>query len=294
MSSFIHYADQLRPRIEHALASAIPVTANSQLGDAISYSRTGGGKRIRPLLAFASYEALQGHTDHPALDAVACAVEAIHAYSLVHDDLPAMDDDDLRRGQPTCHIAFDEALAILAGDALQTLAFEQLANSHSVTAEVRVRLIKALCAGAGHQGMVLGQAIDLAAVDNTLTLEQLERMHRCKTGALINASVTMGALVAEADDAALSALYAFSTAVGLAFQVQDDILDGIADTQTLGKTQGADAAKNKPTYVSLLGLDAARQHATRLLDEAKAAIAQLPGNTAPLHHIAQYVVERER
>ncbi|UTF59350.1 polyprenyl synthetase family protein [Gilvimarinus sp. DA14] len=294
MSSFRQYADGLRPRIEQALTKVIPTTANSQLGEAMGYALAGGGKRIRPLLVFASYEALKGHTESAALDSVACAIEAIHAYSLIHDDLPAMDDDDLRRGKPTCHIAYDEALAILAGDALQTLAFELLAHETSISAPVRISLIKSLSTAAGSQGMVLGQAIDLAAVANTLNLQQLEHMHRCKTGALVNASVTMGAQVAEADTQTLKALHTFSTAVGLAFQVQDDILDVTADTKTLGKTQGADAAKNKPTYVSLLGLDAARQHAHRLLDEALTAISPLPGNTAPLQSIAQYVVERER
>ncbi|MCP8899805.1 polyprenyl synthetase family protein [Gilvimarinus xylanilyticus] len=294
MTGFSDYAQTLRPRIEQALANAVPTTVDSRLAEAMGYALSGGGKRIRPLLVLASYRALTGNHDHPALDNIVCAVEAIHAYSLVHDDLPAMDDDELRRGQPTCHIAFDEALAILAGDALQTLAFETLSQADSLTAEAKLALIQTLAQAAGAQGMVLGQAIDLAAVDGTLTLTQLERMHRCKTGALIDASVAMGAIAADADAPSRRALENYSRAIGLAFQVQDDILDVTADTATLGKTQGADAARNKPTYVSLLGLEAAREHAHTLLAQALDALAKLPGDTQPLRLIAQYVVERER
>lgn len=294
MNGFSEYAQGLRPRIEQTLANAVAETPGSRLAEAMNYALSGGGKRIRPLLAFASYRSLAGSDDHPALDSIACAVEAIHAYSLVHDDLPAMDDDELRRGKATCHIAFDEALAILAGDALQTLAFETLSQADSLSAEAKLALINTLAQAAGAQGMVLGQAIDLAAVDGTLTLTQLERMHRCKTGALIDASVAMGAIAAGADTPSRRALESYSRAIGLAFQVQDDILDVTADTQTLGKTQGADAARNKPTYVSLLGLDAARQHADTLLSQALDTLASLPGDTQPLRLIAQYVVERER
>lgn len=293
MSSYQDFSQTVRARIENALQQVIPVTPDNELSQAMHYALAGGGKRIRPLLVFAGFRAVGTHTDHPALDNLACAIEAIHAYSLVHDDLPAMDDDDLRRGKPSCHIAFNEATAILAGDALQALAFELLARAPAVSDQIRVELIKTLAHSAGARGMVLGQAIDLAAVNQELSLEQLEHMHRCKTGALIDASVAMGAQLGGASAASLAALNRFSRALGLAFQVQDDILDVTSDTQTLGKQQGADQARNKPTYVSLLGLDAARQKARELYHEALDSLTDLPGDTRALHLIAQYVVERE-
>lgn len=292
MTDFNEYASDLRVRIDAALNQVIPDTPTSQLAQAMRYSLAGGGKRIRPLLLFASYRAIAGRTEHPALEIAACAVESIHAYSLIHDDLPAMDDDDLRRGRPTCHLAFDEALAILAGDALQSLAFELLADTPALSDSVRVQLIRCLSRAAGMQGMVVGQAIDLAAVDTALDITRLEHMHRCKTGALIDASVAMGATIGEATPTQLSALARYSRSVGLAFQVHDDILDVTADTATLGKQQGADIARNKPTYVSLLGLKAAQARAEELHQEALAALRQLDGDVGPLRQIAQYVIRR--
>ncbi|WP_339896537.1 farnesyl diphosphate synthase [uncultured Gilvimarinus sp.] len=292
MTDFNEYASALRVRIDAALNQVIPDTPASQLAQAMRYSLAGGGKRIRPLLLFASYRAIAGRTEHPALEIAACAVESIHAYSLIHDDLPAMDDDDLRRGRPTCHLAFDEALAILAGDALQSLAFELLADTPALSDSVRVQLIRCLSRAAGMQGMVVGQAIDLAAVDTALDITRLEHMHRCKTGALIDASVAMGATIGEATPEQLSALARYSRSVGLAFQVHDDILDVTADTATLGKQQGADIARNKPTYVSLLGLKAAQARAEELHQEALAALHQLDGDVGPLRQIAQYVIRR--
>lgn len=292
MTDFSTFTATHRTRIDCALAAKLPQTPHSSLGDAMRYSATKGGKRIRPILIYASFYALHGHTKHTALDTVACAIEAIHAYSLVHDDLPAMDDDALRRGLPTCHIAFNEALAILAGDALQTIAFEWLTEA-DVCPEIQIQLMKSLCVAAGMRGMVAGQAIDLASVNKQLTLTELEQMHRYKTGALIDASVKFGALVAEADDASLQALSLYSRALGLAFQVQDDILDVTADTHTLGKQQGADAARNKPTYVSILGLDKAKNKALNLCEEACDALSSFGDKALHLQHIARYVIERK-
>lgn len=291
MTDFTAFSAACRSRIDKALIDHLPNTPNSLLGEAMRYSATNGGKRIRPILVYASFQALHGHTNHMALDVSSCAIEAVHAYSLVHDDLPAMDDDELRRGMPTCHIAFNESLAILAGDALQTLAFELLTQAN-ISAQIQIQLIKTLATAAGASGMVAGQAIDLAAVDKALTLNELEQMHQHKTGALIDASVHFGALIGEADEASLTALSRYSQALGLAFQVQDDILDVVADTQTLGKQQGADAALNKPTYVSLLGLDQARSKAANLCDEACEALSSFGDNALYLRQIAHYVIER--
>ena len=227
----------------------------------------------------------------PLLNRVACALESLHSYSLVHDDLPAMDDDDLRRGKPTCHIAFNDATAILAGDALQTFAFELLSEADA-DAAVQLALVRQLAAASGARGMVLGQAIDLAAVDKRLDLEQLETMHRHKTGALIRASVSMGATAAGATHAQLTALDTYAAAVGLAFQVQDDILDVVADTETLGKQQGADIARNKPTYVALLGLEAARAKALELHQQALGALAGFGKSADHLRALSAYIIER--
>lgn len=283
----------LRSRVDTALAMYLPPACGNSLGEAMGYALAGGGKRIRPILVFAGYSAIDAEANHPALDCIAAAVEAIHAYSLVHDDLPAMDDDDLRRGKPTCHIAFDEATAILAGDGLQTLAFELLAEAPGLTDAQKLEQVRILAKASGSQGMVLGQAIDLAAVNQALSLVQLEQMHRLKTGALISASVDMGAAAADASTEQRARLKRYSDALGLAFQVQDDILDVTASTAVLGKQQGADQARNKPTYVSLLGLEAARDKARALYQSALAELAGLPGDTSSLQKIAQYVVERE-
>jgi geranylgeranyl pyrophosphate synthase len=292
VNNFNEYAGALRQRIDTAINQVIPDTPSSQLAAAMRYSLASGGKRIRALLIFASYRAVAGPGEHPALETTACALEAIHAYSLIHDDLPAMDNDALRRGRPTCHLAFDEALAILAGDALQSLAFELLTEAPGLTDSVRLQLVRHLSRAAGMHGMVVGQAIDLAAVDSELCITRLEHMHRCKTGALIDASVAMGAVIGSAQPTQMAALERYSRSLGLAFQVHDDILDITADTHTLGKQQGADAERNKPTYVSLLGLPAARERAHELYQEALAALGELNGDTEPLQRIAQYVIER--
>lgn len=263
----------------------------SQLFAALRYSVFNGGKRIRPVLAYAAAHAL-GSINQDT-DRVAAAVELVHAYSLIHDDLPAMDDDDLRRGKPTCHIAFDEATAILAGDALQTLAFEQLTTLENTSPETTLRIIASLAKAAGVQGMVAGQAIDIAAVNGTPTLEELEHMHRQKTGAMIVASITMGALsTGNSTKQQLASLTSYGEAIGLAFQVQDDILDVTANTSMLGKQQGADQAMNKPTYTSLLGLDGAREKATQLQKDALDALSDFDQHADQLRAIADYIVNR--
>lgn len=289
------YQSSCQNRVDAALESLLssPRPELERLYAAMRYSVFNGGKRIRPLLAYAACEALGGEAQRA--NAAACAVELIHAYSLVHDDLPAMDDDDLRRGQPTTHIAFDEACAILAGDGLQSLAFEVLAdathNPHN--ADVRLAMLTALARAAGPAGMVGGQAIDLGSVGRMLDQRALETMHRHKTGALIEASVRLGALASErADEPALQALHTYARAIGLAFQVQDDILDVESDTATLGKTQGKDQAQHKPTYPALLGLDAAKAYALQLRDQALLALRPLDQTAEPLRELARYIVER--
>jgi geranylgeranyl diphosphate synthase type II len=248
---------------------------------------------VRPLLAYAACEALGGVPEHA--NGAACAVELIHAYSLVHDDLPAMDDDDLRRGQPTTHKKFDEACAILAGDGLQSLAFSALLDPRlsNVDAEIRLEMVSTLALAAGPAGMVGGQAIDLGSVGLKLDQQALEYMHRHKTGALIEASVKLGALAsgrAEKDE--LKSLQTYAQAIGLAFQVQDDILDVESDTETLGKRQGADIARDKPTYPALLGLDAAKAYALELRDQALHALRPFDAAAEPLRELARYIVER--
>jgi farnesyl diphosphate synthase len=264
-----------------------------ELHRAMRYAVLGGGKRLRPLLVYATGNAFGAPLDR--LDATAAAVEIIHAYSLVHDDLPAMDDDDLRRGRPTCHVAFGEAMAILAGDALQALAFEVLAHDAAldVDANTRVGMLRALATACGSHGMAGGQAFDLAAVGQRLDAAELERMHAYKTGALIRASVRLGALAAGVRDAAtLDALERYGHAVGLAFQIRDDLLDVEAGTETLGKTAGKDAAAAKPTYPAILGIDASRAELSRLTDEALEAIAPLGASARSLADIARFVAER--
>ncbi len=263
----------------------------ARLYQAMRYSVMNGGKRVRPILVYAACEALGG--DAEQADNAACAVELIHAYSLVHDDLPAMDDDDLRRGQPTTHKAFDEAAAILAGDGLQSLAFSVLAEPSAPSAETRLRMLTTLARAAGPEGMVGGQAIDLESVGRQIDQRALESMHRHKTGALIEASVCLGALASgRADDAALAALQTYARAIGLAFQVQDDILDVESDTATLGKTQGKDQAQDKPTYPALLGLEPAKAYALDLRDQALAALEAFGERAEPLRDIARFIVER--
>lgn len=260
-----------------------------RLEAAMRHGLLAGGKRLRPLLVYMAGHALGAEDD--ALDAPAAAIELIHAYSLIHDDLPAMDDDDLRRGQPTVHKAFDEASAILAGDALQALAFEVLASS----AHPRLgNLVCTLASASGRDGMVAGQALDLDAVGGHPDVDALAHMHAHKTGALIVAAVHMGGLVAvDENDPRLSALIRYARAIGLAFQIHDDILDVTGDTVTLGKTSGADAARAKPTYPSLLGLEGAQRKAYSLIDEAIAALAPLGERAAPLADLAHYMIERD-
>lgn len=267
--------------------------ADPRLAEAMTYGVLNGGKRLRPFLCYAAAQALGG--DWAQADAAATALEMVHSYSLVHDDLPAMDDDDLRRGKPTCHIAFDEATAILAGDGLLTAAFEVLANAPQQSAQQRLTLIRLLAQGSGGAGMVAGQSIDLGHVGKPMTLPQLERMHRHKTGALIRSAVLMGAHAASEDvDAATEqALVRYADAVGLAFQVQDDILDIEGDTATLGKNKGADLALNKPTYPALLGLDGARAKARELVADAHAALAGMTGDTSVLAQLADYIISRD-
>ncbi len=256
-----------------------PSTPPQQLREAMRYGLLNGGKRLRPVLVYASCLALGGEL-HQA-DAAAAALECIHAYSLIHDDLPAMDDDTLRRGKPTCHIAFDEATAILAGDALQPLAFELLSQPCDLSPAIQLQMIQILAQASGDGGMVAGQALDIQAEGQRQTLTQLEQMHRLKTGALIRAAVQLGALASgHCDPSRLATLSDYAAAIGLAFQVQDDILDIESDTQTLGKTQGADLHRNKSTYPALLGLEGAKHKAAELHRQALEALQQLPSTQA--------------
>jgi geranylgeranyl diphosphate synthase type II len=289
------YQKRCQKRVDSCLDTLFipPRPQLERLYQAMRYSVMNGGKRVRPLLVYAACEALGG--DSARADGAACAVELIHAYSLVHDDLPAMDDDDLRRGQPTTHKAFDEACAILAGDGLQSLAFDVLAGDalNPVDPALRLDMFASLARAAGPAGMVGGQAIDLGSVGLKLDRTALELMHRHKTGALIEASVRLGALASGyADAEKLAALQQYAQAVGLAFQVQDDILDVESDTATLGKHQGADIARDKPTYPALLGMDSAKAYALELRDMALAAVAPFAARAEPLRQLACFIVER--
>lgn len=292
------YFQHCRQQIDESLSSILPDQSqvSQRLMEAMRYSVFNGGKRIRPVLAFAACKAVGGEE----LQAVpaACAVEFIHAYSLVHDDLPAMDDDKLRRGKPTCHIAYDEATAILVGDTLQTLAFETLSNKTLCSAphisdSVRLKLVRELSQASGLAGMAGGQAMDQISTGIKLDKTQLELMHSHKTGALINASIQMGAqCFPEVQKSQLDQLKQYSQAIGLAFQVQDDILDVTADTSTLGKQQGADIALDKPTYVSLMGLEQAMAFAEELHQSAVSALNDFGDDAEPLRTIADYIVHR--
>ncbi|PEH88640.1 polyprenyl synthetase family protein [Comamonas terrigena] len=279
-------------RTEAALSAWVGVSAPAGLGEAMRYAVLDGGKRLRPLLVLAASEAVQGNAE-AALRA-ACAVELIHAYSLVHDDMPCMDNDVLRRGKPTVHVAFGEARALLAGDALQALAFELLTpEGEAVPDAMQARLCRLLGAAAGAQGMAGGQAIDLASVGLPLSEDQLRQMHRLKTGALLEGSVLMGAACGQVAAVTQQALKDYGAALGLAFQVVDDVLDVVADSATLGKTAGKDAANDKPTYVSLMGLDGARRHAAALLQESLAALERSGlRDTQALRALAHMVVDR--
>ncbi|RJG51542.1 (2E,6E)-farnesyl diphosphate synthase [Motilimonas pumila] len=296
MSELAQQVDTYRQRVDTYLAQTFnqrPGLSQS-LNAAMTYGSMQGGKRIRPFLVYATADLF--NIPLCDCDALAAAVECIHAYSLIHDDLPAMDDDDLRRGQPTCHIAFDEATAILAGDALQTLAFELLSQVDSpFNAHQQIAMIRTLADASGQNGMCGGQALDLAAEDQQVTVAELERIHAGKTGALIRAAVKLGALShTEISPEQLTHLDQFASAIGLAFQVQDDILDIISDTETLGKPQGSDQANNKSTYPSLLGLDGAQQKAQQLYQESLQALTKLDYNTELLEQFAHYIIERKK
>jgi len=286
----------LRQRADQALDRALPAAdrAPQRLHEAMRYAVLAPGKRIRPVLTYATGIALGAELAR--LDPGAVAVELIHAYSLIHDDLPAMDDDDLRRGRPTCHRQFDEATAILAGDALQALAFEVLLEpAAALHAGCRLEMVRVLAVASGSAGMAGGQALDLAAVGQRLSLGELENIHRHKTGALIRASVALGRIAAGATEADLATrLDRYATCIGLAFQVQDDILDVEGATEIIGKPQGSDAGLDKPTYPNLLGMDAAKATARELCAEAVACLHPLGPAGATLAMIAEYIVKRDR
>jgi len=282
-------------RVNAALAQRLPATTihPARLHEAMHYAVFNGGKRIRPILTYATAKAVNSNLDHA--DEPACAVELIHAYSLVHDDLPAMDDDDLRRGKATCHRAFDEATAILTGDALQTQAFYVLSHDKhlNVSPETRIKMINLLATASGSRGMAGGQAIDLESEGQQLDIAQLEDMHIHKTGALIRASVILGAWCqSQLDSAVLRNLTHYAEHIGLAFQIRDDILDIEASTETLGKSQGSDIAKNKATYPALIGLKAAKERAQELHQEALACLETMDSNADPLRWISAYIVDR--
>ena len=292
IETFIRECQQ---QVEQALERWLPAptTAPERLHTAMRYATLGGGKRVRPVLVYAAGQALGESPQR--LDGAACAVELIHAYSLIHDDLPAMDDDDLRRGQPTCHKAFDEATAILAGDALQTLAFHVLCKDPGMEADAdtRLQMVEILALASGSRGMAGGQALDLAAVGQELDLAQLENMHIHKTGALIRASVQLGTLLAkDTEENQIRNLDHYAKCIGLAFQVRDDILDVEGETEVIGKTQGKDQAQFKPTYPALLGLQGAREKAAQLREEAMDSLSGLDEEADPLRWLADYIVGR--
>ncbi len=282
------YTERVNAQLEQIIPK--PTGPASQLLEAMRYSVFNGGKRVRPALCFAAAEAVAQADLNTAK--VAAALEMIHAYSLIHDDLPAMDDDDLRRGMPTCHIQFDEATAILAGDALQSLAFKQLAEL-DLPASNSLRLVAILSDLAGCNGMVSGQAVDLAATGKQLTVDELNYMHNHKTGALIEASLVMGALATNtASDEQVDALRQFARAIGLAFQIQDDILDVESSTEQLGKSQGSDSANNKATYTSVLGVERARTEVAQLYNQSIESLNLFADRAEPLRAIAKFIVHR--
>jgi len=265
-------------------------TIPQPLKNALQYSTLNQGKRLRPALVYAVAEGLDLPLEQ--VDAAATAVELIHSYSLVHDDLPAMDNDDLRRGQPTCHIQFDEATAILVGDAQQSLAFELLASA-SIEAQLKVQQIQLLAQAAGAEGMVAGQVLDMQAENQTLTLSKLEQLHQCKTGALIKTALLLGATPAESYPQIAPQLSELGSLIGLAFQVQDDILDIESDTATLGKPQGSDLAADKSTYPKLMGLEQAKNYRDQLIQQAHQVLQQLPIQGNFLHQLVDYIAERD-
>lgn len=294
VTEFSERLSRYKSRVDQALDHYVPdVPENTLLQQAMRYAITNGGKRVRPVLTYATGSALGIPLDK--LDVAASSVEMMHAYSLVHDDLPAMDDDDLRRGMPTLHRKFDEATAILAGDALQALAFTVLAMNpdKSLSADARLQMVAVLGEASGAKGMAAGQAIDLESVGKTLTLDQLEDMHRHKTGALIRASAKLAVLVADsADEQLQSKIDSYAGAIGLSFQIVDDILDITGDTETLGKTQGADLALNKPTYPALLGLEGAMDYAQKMHTAALDSLSGLGDEFDELRQLSEFIVNR--
>ncbi len=297
MTDFLERLQVYQNSVETALNRWLPEPSvqPEKLHEAMRYSVLGNGKRIRPVILYATGEAFG--IDLTALDGPACAVEIIHAYSLIHDDLPAMDDDDLRRGRPTCHKAYDDATAILAGDALQALSFHILAHDPDIQVNDKQRLsmIETLAIASGSRGMAGGQAIDLASVGISLTIAELENMHIHKTGALIRASAELGALsVDNVDRELLSRISQYAKCIGLAFQIKDDILDIESDTETLGKPQGSDIAMNKPTYPNLLGMEGAKKAANDLYNEALECLEAFDKKADMLRAIADYIVKRNK
>ena len=289
---FEHWVKRALLDVEQALETWVPPGAPAGLGDAMRYAVLGAGKRLRPLLVLAAAEAVGGQRE--AAMRAACAVELIHAYSLAHDDMPCMDNDVLRRGKPTLHVQYGEAQAMLAGDAMQALAFDVLTPDTGVAPALQARLCRLLARASGYDGMAGGQAIDLASVGKPLDEAQLRDMHRRKTGVLLQASVLMGAACGDISDVAWASLSQYGSAIGLAFQVVDDILDVTQDSEVLGKTAGKDQDSNKPTYVSVLGLEAARRYALALRDQAHTALAASGlADTAWLSLLADKVVERD-
>lgn len=292
------YLESCRRRVDASLRNYLGAddASASRVARAMSYSVMAGGKRLRPVLCFAGAEAVDG--DHEAVTDLACALEMIHTYSLIHDDLPAMDDDETRRGKSTCHVQFDEATAILAGDALLTLAFEILAATAGQRAagsqRIWVRVIAKIASAAGCRGMIEGQMRDMAFEGKVISVEELESLHRLKTGKLIEASVVSGAMVAGASEIQLRSLKAYATHIGLAFQVADDILNVTGDPEQLGKATGTDKARGKNTYPILIGLESARGLADRLVGKALNALDVFDKKADPLRAIARYVVERKR
>ena len=291
--NFEQYHADVRAQIDYELGqhiNALPEQA-SPLADAMKYALLSHGKRVRPLLMFIVAEML--NIPQTKISNLACAMECIHTYSLVHDDLPAMDDDELRRGQPTCHILFDEGMAILAGDALQTMAFDIVLNDPLLTNEEKISTLALLTKASGYQGMCGGQAIDLTFTDQPIEVNTLTELHQLKTGALLKACVSIPmALAIDIDESAQKALIKFAQKIGLAFQVQDDILDVTSDSATLGKPCGSDEQANKSTFPALLGLDAAQTYLKKLHSEGLSSLQNLPFQTDPLRDFAQYIINR--
>ena len=292
-NTFNEFAAVMRPRIDRELSRLLPpeTEAPANVHSAMRWSVFAGGKRFRPLLVLVAAETFGA--DRESLLSTACAFEFIHTYSLIHDDLPSMDNDELRRGQPTCHVRYGEGIAILAGDALQTLAFKTISESEQLSFETRVHLIRELSQAAGTPlGMVAGQAEDLAAESQTVNSKELEKIHRLKTGALIIAATRCGAIIAGADERELAAVTEYANSLGLLFQITDDLLDVTATAETLGKTPGKDARSEKATYPALYGVDLARERALHVHSEACSALEKIKRPTDCLHSIADFILQR--